>query len=294
MTPEMNTSSMNSPWGNRGIYMIAEIGINHNGSVEIAKELINNSKEAGFDAVKFQKREISIVYSDEELNKPRESPWGTTQREQKMGLEFSLKQYEELDSFCKTIGIDWFVSCWDEVSQVKMKVFKTRYNKVASAMATNIEFLKLVSSERKPTFLSTGMCTYSEIDRAIDIFKANDCPITLMHTVSDYPCVEEDLNLRCINTLAERYKCPVGYSGHETGVSPSIFAAMLGATCIERHVTIDRSMYGSDQSASLEMAGMRQLVSTIRKIPHCLGDGVKRITEKELVTASKLRYWAMQ
>jgi N-acetylneuraminate synthase len=273
------------------VYMIAEIGINHNGSLDIARQLITNSKKAGFDAVKFQKRTIDIVYSSEFLAQPRESPWGNTQRHQKEGLEFSIDQYFEIDTFCRDIGIDWFASSWDIPSQESMRIFNFPYNKVASAMATNHEFLKVVSSERKPTFLSTGMCDYADIDSAVDIFREQGCPLMLFHTVSEYPALEEALNLLCLSSLKERYNLPVGYSGHEAGVSPSVFAAMLGATSIERHVTLDRAMYGSDQSASLEFNGMCSLVNMIRKIPICLGSGEKSITPTEERVAEKLRYW---
>ena len=285
---------MNSGFPSDKVYMIAEIGINHNGDLDLAKQLIVNSKKAGFDAVKFQKRTIDIVYSVEVLAQPRESPWGSTQRHQKEGLEFSIDQYSEIDLFCKDLGIDWFASSWDIPSQEAMRIFNFRFNKVASAMATNSEFLEVVSSERKPTFLSTGMCSYDDIDAAVSIFKKNSCPIMLFHTVSEYPALEESLNLACISTLKERYNLPVGYSGHEAGVSPSVFAAMLGASCIERHVTLDRAMYGSDQSASLEFNGMCSVVNMIRKIPVCLGSGVKSISPAEEIVAKKLRYWTEQ
>jgi len=272
-------------------YLIAEIGINHNGSLEIAKDLIAQSKAAGFDAVKFQKRTIDIVYSNEILNSYRKSPWGTTTRAQKEGLEFSIDEYNEIDHYCKTLNIDWFVSCWDIPSQEKMRNFNTPYNKIASAMATNLDFVNCVASEKKPTFASTGMMEIEQIDRLVDIFKNFKCPLILMHTVSTYPASESDLNLKCIKTLSARYGLPVGYSGHETNTAPSIFAAVLGAPVIERHVTLDRAMYGSDQSASLELPGMHSLCSTIRKLKDCLGDGQKRILEEEVVVSDKLRYW---
>tara|TARA_Y100001978_G_scaffold203469_1_gene229598 strand:+ start:9445 stop:10323 length:879 start_codon:yes stop_codon:yes gene_type:complete len=272
-------------------YLIAEIGINHNGSLQIAKDLIAQSKAAGFDAVKFQKRTIDIVYNEEILNSFRKSPWGETTRDQKEGLEFSLSEYKEIDKYCKTLNIDWFVSCWDIKSQEEMRPFNTPYNKVASAMATNWEFVNSVASERKPTFASTGMMEIPDIDKLVDIFKKNNCPLILMHTVSTYPASDNDLNLKCINTLAARYKIPIGYSGHETSTAPSIFAAVMGASVIERHVTLDRAMYGSDQSASLELPGMYSLCSTIRKLNDCLGDGEKRILEEEELVSKKLRYW---
>ena len=272
-------------------FLVGEIGINHNGNLNFAKKLINEAKIAGFDAVKFQKRDINVVYSQDYLNESRKSPWGNTQRVQKEALEFSLSDYWEIDNYCKELDIDWFVSCWDINSQIEMRVFSTKWNKVASAMATNIPFLEIVASEKKHTFVSTGMTSLEEIEKCINIFNKYDCPITLLHTVSTYPAEEADLNLNCITTLKERFNLPVGYSGHETGVSPSVMAVVLGSVVIERHITLDRAMYGSDQAASLEPQGMRNLCSTIRKVNICLGDGVKRIIPGELQVAKKLRYW---
>ena len=272
-------------------YIIAEIGINHNGDINIAKELITHAKSAGCDAVKFQKRTIDIVYSPEYLSCKRKSPWGETQRDQKEGLEFSIKEYDEIDNFCNSLNIEWFASSWDIESQKLMRKYKFPHNKVASAMATNITFLEEVASENKHTFLSTGMMDEKMIDSAVDVFKKKNCPFTLMHTVSTYPASEEELNLKCIDTLKKRYKVPVGYSGHEVSVSPSFMAAMLGATAIERHITLNRAMYGSDQSASLELVGLINLVSMIRKIPKCLGDSEIKIVEREFEVAKKLRYW---
>ena len=272
-------------------FLVGEIGINHNGNLNFAKKLINEAKIAGFDAVKFQKRDINVVYSQEYLNESRKSPWGNTQRVQKEALELSLSDYWEIDNYCKELDIDWFVSCWDINSQIEMRVFSTKWNKVASAMATNIPFLEVVASEKKHTFVSTGMTSLEEIEKCINIFNKYDCPITLLHTVSTYPAEEADLNLNCITTLKEKFNLPVGYSGHETGVSPSVMAVVLGSVVIERHITLDRAMYGSDQAASLEPQGMRNLCSTIRKVNICLGDGVKRIIPGELQVAKKLRYW---
>ncbi len=272
-------------------FLVGEIGINHNGNLNFAKKLINEAKIAGFDAVKFQKRDINVVYSQDYLNESRKSPWGNTQRIQKEALELSLSDYWEIDNYCKELDIDWFVSCWDINSQIEMRVFSTKWNKVASAMATNIPFLEVVASEKKHTFVSTGMTSLEEIEKCINIFNKYDCPITLLHTVSTYPAEEADLNLNCITTLKEKFNLPVGYSGHETGVSPSVMAVVLGSVVIERHITLDRAMYGSDQAASLEPQGMRNLCSTIRKVNICLGDGVKRIIPGELQVAKKLRYW---
>ena len=273
------------------IYIIAEIGINHNGDLSIAKKLIDICKSAGADAVKFQKRTIDIVYSEEMLNQFRESPWGTTQREQKEGLEFSLEEYKQIDTYCKELGIDWYASAWDIPSQDFLNNFDMPVNKVASAMTTNIEFIERVASEKKPTFISTGMCNYEEIQTAVDIFNKQNCKFVLMHTNSEYPSRENKLNLNMISTLIIKYYCGVGYSGHEPSVSPSLIAATLGAVSIERHITLDRSMYGSDQAASLEFVGLKNLVETIRKLNIVLGDGMKEITEVEQEVAKKLRYW---
>jgi len=273
------------------IFMIAEIGINHNGDLEIAKQLMDLAKGAGCDAVKFQKRTIDVVYSPEVLDTPRESPWGTTTRQQKEGLEFGIREYEAIDSYSKTIGLPWFASAWDIPAQEFLRGFNLPYNKIASALITHIEFLKYVASERKMTFLSTGMSTEADVDAAVNIFKAADCPVILMHTVSVYPCAEELLNLSCIRTLQERYKLPVGYSGHESTVAPSLVAAVLGAVAIERHVTLDRAMYGSDQAASLAPRGIHELVSEIRRFPLMLGDGKKKYQAGEEGVAAKLRYW---
>ncbi len=280
------------PWPiPRRVFFIAEIGINHNGDVEIAKQLINQAKAAGCDAVKFQKRTIDIVYSPEVLTQKRESPWGTTQREQKEGLEFGQAEYDAIDAYCRQLDIAWFASAWDIPSQHFLRRYNCTYNKVASAMATHLPFLKEVASEMKPTFLSTGMCSYEDIDLAVDVFRAAGCPVMLMHTVSTYPAADTDLNLSAIHALRERYGLPVGYSGHETSVSPSIMAAMMGAMAIERHVTLDRAMYGSDQAASLELPGLLNLLGSIRKIPESIGDGVKRVLPAEELVAKKLRYW---
>ena len=280
------------PWPiPRRVFFIAEIGINHNGDVDIAKQLINQAKAAGCDAVKFQKRTIDIVYSPELLTQKRDSPWGTTQREQKEGLEFDEQEYDIIDAHCRQLGIDWFASAWDIPSQHFLRRYDCKYNKIASAMATHLPFLKEVASEKRPTFLSTGMCSYEDIDRAVDVFRAAECPVMLMHTVSTYPAADSDLNLSAIHALRERYGLPVGYSGHETSVSPSIMAAMMGAMAIERHITLDRAMYGSDQAASLELPGLLNLLGSIRKIPESIGDGVKRILPAEETVAKKLRYW---
>ncbi len=273
------------------VFIIGEIGINHNGDMDITKRLIDMARHAGCDAVKFQKRTIDIVYTPELLDQFRESPWGTTQRQQKEGLEFGKAEYDEIDRYCKQAGIDWFASAWDLPSQEFLRAYNCKYNKIASAMAIHSELLEAVAGEGKHTFISLGMCTYEECDRAVEIFRKHDCPFTLMHTVSEYPAPESSLNLLGMHDLHKRYGCAVGYSGHEPSVSPSVVAAALGATAIERHITLDRSMYGSDQSASLEGAGLELMISQIRKIPVVLGDGKKHISDKEKEIAGKLRYW---
>ena len=272
------------------VTIIAEIGINHNGDLDIAKKLIDIAKENDCDAVKFQKRTVEKVYSKELLDSPRESPWGTTQREQKMGLEFSLEDYREIDKYCSTKNIPWFVSCWDIDSQIEMREFNTKYNKVASAMLTHKKLLETISSEQKYTFISTGMSTMEEIEYAVKIFQENKCPFELMHSNSAYPMDVKEANLKVITTLQNKFKCNVGYSGHEvSSYLVCITAVLLGATTIERHITLDRSMYGSDQSASLEPDGLKRLVRDIRSVNEILGDGEKRIWDSELPARKKLR-----
>ncbi len=275
----------------RPIKLIAEIGINHNGSLDIAKKLIKLSADSGWDAVKFQKRSIDLVYSQNYLSQPRESPFGNTQRDQKKALEFSENDYDEINLFCKEIGITWFASAWDIPSLRFLDKYKPTYQKVASAMITNIEFLKEVSSRGIYTFISTGMSTLEDIDLAVDIFKSSNCQFELMHSYSVYPAPEDKLNLSLIPFLHKRYSVNVGYSGHESSLTPTIIAAMLGATTIERHITLDRAMYGSDQSASLAPEGVTKLASMIRKIPPCIGSPIKNFDESEHRVSEKLRYW---
>ena len=271
------------------IFIIAEIGLNHNGDIDLAKNLITRAKNAGCDAVKFQKRTIEKVYTKEFLDSPRESPWGTTQREQKMGLEFSWAQYEEIDAYCREVDIIWFASAWDIEAQKFLQQFDLKYNKIASAMNADDEFLHEVAGEGKYTFISAGMSTYEEIDNAVKIFRNHNCEFELMHCNSTYPMPKKDANLRMIHTLQERYGCKVGYSGHETGRVVSLAAAVLGATSIERHITLDRAMYGSDQAASLEVAELERLVKDIRAVKTILGDGEKRITGDEMEVRKKLK-----
>jgi N-acetylneuraminate synthase len=271
------------------IFIVAEIGINHNGDISICKELIDVAVSSGCDAVKFQKRDINQVYTSEFLNSYRKSPWGETQREQKAGLEFSAEEYYEIDRYCKENSIDWFASAWDLKSQEFLKQFDCKFNKVASAMIVYEDLLDVISEEGKHTFISTGMTSYEDIERAVQIFRVKKCPFELMHTVSTYPMNVEHANLKMINTLKNKFQCNVGYSGHEVGLAVSYAAAALGISSLERHITLDRSMYGSDQSASVEPSGFSHLVGAVRKIEKALGDGVKRVIEEESVIAKNLR-----
>jgi N-acetylneuraminate synthase len=271
------------------IFKVAEIGINHNGDMSICKELIDVAVDAGCDAVKFQKRDIDQVYTQEFLESPRESAWGTTQREQKAGLEFDIDDYKEINRYCKNKAIEWFASAWDLNSQEFLRQFNCNYNKVASAMIVHEDLLKKIAEEGKHTFISTGMTTYEDIDKVVNIFKAAKCPFELMHTISTYPMKDEDANLNLIHTLRDKYKCDVGYSGHEVGLAVSYAAAALGITSLERHITLDRAMYGSDQSASIEPSGLRQLIGAVKKIEVAMGDGIKRVIDAEIPIAAKLR-----
>jgi len=271
------------------IYIIAEIGINHNGDMSICKQLIDIALETGCDAVKFQKRDLNKVYTKDFLNSLRDSPWGSTQFAQKSGLEFGIEDYKEIDLYCKDKGIEWFASAWDLNSQKFMQKFNCKYNKIASAMIVYEDLLRLVASEKKHTFISTGMSTIEDIEKAVNIFRDAECPFELMHTVSTYPMKDENANLNVITTLKEKFKCNVGYSGHEVGLAISYAATALGITSLERHISLDRSMYGSDQSASVEAAGLRQLVGAVRKIEIAMGDGVKRIIDDENPIAKNLR-----
>ena len=271
------------------IVIIAEIGINHNGDMSICKELIDVAANSGCDAVKFQKRDIDKVYTQEFLDSPRESPWGTTQREQKFGLEFSVDEYKEIDKYCKEKKIEWFASAWDLNSQKFLQQFNCKYNKIASAMIVYEELLRMVAKEGKHTFISTGMTNYNDIQKAVDIFRNENCPFELMHTVSTYPMKVEDANLRVINTLRDKYNCDVGYSGHEVGLAVSYAASAMGITSLERHITLDRTMYGSDQPASVEPRGFITLTSKIKDIESSMGDGIKVILDQEVSIANNLR-----
>ena len=272
------------------VFITAEIGINHNGDITIAKKLIDVAALAGCDAVKFQKRTIEKVYSKEILDSQRESPWGNTTRDQKMGLEFDKKEYDEIDRYCKNKNIVWYASSWDIGSQIFLRSYDLKYNKVPSAMLTNQELIKTIAEEKKHTFISTGMSTMDEIQKAVNLFREYDCPFELQHSNSTYPMKIEEANLRCIMTLRTAFNCDVGYSGHESiGYLICVVAAALGATSIERHITLDRSMHGSDQAASLEPVGLQRLVSDIRGIDIIFGDGIKRVWPSEIPVMKKLR-----
>ncbi len=272
------------------IFLIAEIGINHNGDLEIAKKLIDGSADAGFDAVKFQKRTINKVYTKEYLDSPRESPWGKTQRDQKEGLEFGDKEFDIIDKYCKEKKILWSASAWDVDSQKFLRKYNLSFNKLASPMLGHLPLINEIADEKRKTFISTGMSSLKEIDEVVNIFKKKNCKFELMHCNSTYPMKDEDANLKCIETLKKRYGCDVGYSGHETSLlKVSLTAVTLGATSIERHITLDRAMYGSDQSASISIDVLKNFVESVRSINGILGDGKKEIRDTEKSAREKLR-----
>ena len=273
-------------------FIISEIGINHNGNLELAKKMIDESVNAGADAVKFQKRDIDLVYSKEILNSKRESPWGLTQRDQKQGLEFNKEQYQEINKYCKEKKINWFCSAWDSNSLEFLDEFNLDYNKIASAMIVDKAFLLKVARRKKYTFISTGMCTFKDIDYAVEVFEKNNCKFELMHAVSAYPFEDEFASLNLINILKKRYGCKVGYSGHEKGgLAISYAAVALGASSIERHFTLDRTLYGSDQAASITPRALKELIGGIRKIEKAISESVvdKKILDIEKPVAKKLR-----
>ena len=271
-------------------FIIAEIGINHNGDILIAKKLIDMAKECGCNAVKFQKRTIEKVYSKDVLDSPRESQWGTTTRDQKLGLEFEKEEFNIIDKYCKEKEIEWYASSWDVDSQLFLQNYNLKHNKVASAMLTNIPLLEVIAKEGRHTFISTGMSDLNQIRTAVEIFKKHKCPFELMHSNSSYPMKLEEANLQCIETLRQEFNCNVGYSGHEVAsYLCCVIATTLGATSIERHITLDRSMYGSDQSASLEYAGLNRMVKNVIQIKKVVGDGIKRIYDSEIPAMKKLR-----
>jgi N-acetylneuraminate synthase len=271
------------------IFIIAEIGINHNGNLNICKKLIDIAKNSGCDAVKFQKRTLNKVYSEEQLLSGRESPWGKTFYDQKKGLEFEHKEYKQIDAYCKKKKINWFASAWDIESQKFLNKFKTKYNKIASAMIVDKRFLDFVAKQKKHTFISTGMSNMKIINDAVKIFRKRKCSFELMHCVSTYPLKDETANLNVINVLKKKFKCNVGYSGHESGIAISIAASAFGLTSLERHITLDRTMYGSDQAASIEPNGIKSLVDSVRKVEKALGNGKKVFLLDEKKMAKKLR-----
>jgi N-acetylneuraminate synthase len=279
--------------GNRDVgdghpcYVIAEIGINHNGDVAQAKRLISVASAGGCNAVKFQKRTIDVVYTPEELAKPRESPFGETNGDLKRGLEFGKEQYHEIDRFAKDCGVPWFASCWDEASVDFIDQFDPPCYKIASASLTDDKLLRHTRATGKPIILSTGMSTLEQVDHAVEVLGVND--LILLHTCSSYPSQYTELNLRVIPLLRERYDVPVGYSGHETGLPSSVAAAAIGACVVERHITTDRALWGSDHAASLEPNGINRLVRDIRLVETSMGDGVKRVLPSEVPIMQKLR-----
>ena len=270
------------------VYVIAEIGINHNGDIEIAKQLMDVAVETGCDAVKFQKRTPEICVPEEQKSIPRETPWGSmTYFEYKKRIEFEQPEFEQIDAYAKTIGIDWFASPWDVPSVDFLESFNVPCQKIASACLTDSELLTAVNKTKTTTILSTGMSSIEEIDKAVSLL--NNVPLAIAQATSTYPAEASELNLRAIQTFAEKYKVPVGYSGHERGLQVTIAAVALGATFIERHITLDRSMWGTDHSASLEPEGLKKLVRDIRIIELALGDGKKKVYDSEIPIRAKLR-----
>jgi len=268
-------------------FITAEIGINHNGDLDTAKKLIDVACDAGCDAVKFQKRTLEVVYTKEELERPRESTFGDTNGDLKKGLEFGEKEYAEIDAYCKEKNILWFASPWDEASVDFLEQFDNPCYKIASASLTDDDLLRHVRSKGKPVILSTGMSSVEEIRHAVEILGEDD--LIILHCTSTYPLADEELNLSVISWLKEEFSCPIGYSGHEVGVYSSLIAAVLGARVVERHITLDRAMWGSDQSASLEPQGIKRLANVIRLLPKWLGDGKKKVFESEVPIREKLR-----
>ena len=268
-------------------FLVAEIGINHNGNVEIAKKLIDAAALCGCDAVKFQKRTVEVVYTSEELAKPRENPFGPTNGDLKRGLEFGQQQYEEIDRYCRRKGILWYASCWDEASVEFLEQFDPPCYKIASASLTDDNLLRHHRRYGRPIILSTGMSTLEQIDHAVEVLGTKD--LIILHCTSTYPSAVEELSLRTIKSLRERYDVPVGYSGHEVGLATSVAAAALGACMIERHITLDRAMWGSDQAASIEPQGVWRLVKDLRAIEKAMGRGEKCVWPSEVPGMNKLR-----
>jgi len=268
-------------------FITVDIGINHNGSLDIAKQLIGWAYKLGCDAVKFQKRTVEVVYTKEELDRPRESPFGITNRDLKEGLEFGLSEYQQIDDYCHKLGILWLASCWDMGSVNFLQQFNPPCYKIASPCLTDDALLKHTRAKGRPIILSTGMSTIEQIDHAVDILGQEN--LIILHCTSTYPANIGELNLKVIPFLKERYRCPIGYSGHEVGIPTTIAATALGAKMIERHITLDRSMWGSDQSASVEPIGVERLVRYTHAVERAMGDGIKRVYESELPIMKKLR-----
>lgn len=268
-------------------FIIAEIGINHNGSVELAKKMIDIAVTTGCDAVKFQKRTVDVVYSKEELAKERKSVFGNTNGDLKRGLEFDYEQYKEIDKYCKAKKIMWFASCWDEQSVDFMEQFDIPCYKIASACLTDDNLLKYTKSKGKPILISTGMSTMEQIEHAVNILGEDN--LIIYHCTSTYPSDSFEMNLKVIPEFKKRFNCPIGYSGHERGISPSVMAVVLGANSVERHITTDRTNWGSDQAASLETSGLYHMVRDIRQVPEILGDGIKVVYPREIPIIEKLR-----
>ena len=268
-------------------YIIAEIGINHNGDINIAKKLVDAAMAAKCNAVKFQKRTIEVVYSADELARPRESPFGSTNGDLKYGLEFGKEAYAQIDRHCKQNNIAWFASCWDEQSVDFIAQFDVPCYKIASASLTDDDLLRYTRAKGRPILLSTGMSTLEQIEHAVEVLGKQD--LVILHSTSTYPALYEELNLRVIPMLRQRYGLPVGYSGHETGLSTSIASVAMGACLVERHITLDRAIWGSDQAASVEPQGFAHMVRDIRLVETAMGDGVKRVIEREVSVMKKLR-----
>jgi N-acetylneuraminate synthase len=274
------------------VFLIGEIGINHNGSLKITKQIIDLAKESGFDAVKFQKRDPNISVPDYKKNEIKNTPWGNlTYLEYKKKIEFNKKEYDQIDKYCKKKKIDWFASVWDLPSLQFMSKYKPKFHKVASCMLTNYELLNQIAKKKVTTFISTGMSTIRDVERVVKIFKKNKCPFILMHSVSKYPCPMKDLNLKMIQTLKDKFKCNMGYSGHEVNVGPSVYAACLGADYIERHITIDRALWGTDHAASLGPDGIKLLRNMLDKYELSIGTGVKKFLPEEKEKLKTMKYW---
>ena len=272
------------------VFIIAELGTNHMGDIQNAKKLINAAAFAGCDAVKLQKKNVEKIYTKEFLDSPIESPWGSTQRDMRQHREFNDNQFKQIDLHFKRKKIPWYVSCWDVESQIHMRKFRTKFNKIASAMLVHEKLLHTIAEEKKYTFISTGMSSLKDIEKAVKIFRKHHCPFELMHCHSAYPMPAEEANLKLIPFLKKKFRCKVGYSGHEAAATyVSLPAVFLGATSIERHITLDRASYGTDQAASLEPKGLNTMIRDIRILEKIMGDGKKRVWKSEIPNQKKLR-----